>query len=71
MACCRRHAADAAQSFIGGHRDLVGEGRSYLSDGDPPAAMARMRVAHDLMALYLIRLGAFSLILLAIARKNR
>lgn len=38
-------------------RDLVGEGRAYLADGDPPAAMARMRVAHDLMALYLIRLG--------------
>ena len=38
-------------------RDLVGEGRAYLADGDPPAAMARMRVAQDLMALYLIRLG--------------
>lgn len=38
-------------------RGLVGEGRAYLADGDPPAAMARMRVAQDLMALYLIRLG--------------
>ena len=38
-------------------RDLVGEGRAYLADGDSPAAMARMRVAQDLMALYLIRLG--------------
>jgi hypothetical protein len=38
-------------------RDLVGEGRAYLADGDPPAAMARMRVAQDLMALYLIHLG--------------
>ena len=38
-------------------RGLVGEGRAYLADGDPPAAMARMRVAQDLTALYLIRLG--------------
>ena len=38
-------------------RGLVGEGRAYLADGDPPAAMARMRVAQDLVALYLIRLG--------------
>jgi hypothetical protein len=38
-------------------RGLVGEGRAYLADGDPPAAMGRMRVAQDLMALYLIRLG--------------
>ena len=38
-------------------RDLVGEGRGYLSDDEFPAAMARMRVAQDLLALYLIRLG--------------
>ncbi len=38
-------------------RGLVGEGRAYLADGDPPAAMGRMRVAQDLTALYLIRLG--------------
>ena len=38
-------------------RGLVGEGRAYLADGDPPAAMGRMRVAQDLMALYLIGLG--------------
>ena len=38
-------------------RGLVGEGRAYLADGDPSAAMGRMRVAQDLMALYLIRLG--------------
>ncbi|HEV2744359.1 MAG TPA: hypothetical protein VGV91_14485 [Rubrobacter sp.] len=38
-------------------RGLVEEGRAYLADGDPPAAMGRMRVAQDLMALYLIRLG--------------
>ena len=37
--------------------DLVEEGRAYLDDGEPPAAMARMRVAQDLLALYLIRLG--------------
>lgn len=38
-------------------RDLVGEARGYLADGEFPAAMARMRVAHDLLALYLIRLS--------------
>ncbi len=38
-------------------RGLVGEGRAYLSDGEFPAAMGRMRVAQDMLALYLIRLS--------------
>ena len=38
-------------------RPLVAEGRAYLGDGEFPAAMARMRVAHDTLALYLIRLS--------------
>lgn len=38
-------------------RELVAEGRAYLGDGDFEAAMARMRVAQDLLALYLIRLS--------------
>ncbi len=37
-------------------RDLVGEAREYLSDGDFPAAMGRMRVALDLVGLHIIRL---------------
>ncbi len=49
--------ANADDELLAQVRGLVGEGRAYLSDGDPPAAMARMRVAQDLMALYLIRLG--------------
>ncbi|HEV2094040.1 MAG TPA: hypothetical protein VGR18_12835 [Rubrobacter sp.] len=49
--------ANADDEILAQVRDLVGEGRAYLADGDPPAAMARMRVAQDLMALYLIRLG--------------
>ena len=49
--------ANADDDLLAQVRDLVGEGRAYLADGDPPAAMARMRVAQDLMALYLIRLG--------------
>ncbi len=49
--------ANADDELLAQLRDLVGEGRAYLVDGDPPAAMARMRVAQDLMALYLIRLG--------------
>ncbi len=38
-------------------RALVREGREYLADGDFPVAMGRMRVAHDLLALYIIRLS--------------
>jgi hypothetical protein len=38
-------------------RALVAEGRKYLADGDAPAAMGRMRVAHDLLALHIIRLS--------------
>lgn len=38
-------------------RDLVAEGRAYLRDDEFPAALARMRVAQDLLALYLIRLS--------------
>ncbi len=49
--------ANADDELLAQVRGLVGEGRAYLADGDPPAAMARMRVAQDLMALYLIRLG--------------
>ncbi len=38
-------------------RELVREGRKYLADGDFPAAMGRLRVAHDLLALHIIRLS--------------
>ena len=38
-------------------RGLVTEGRAYLADGEFPPAMARMRAAQDLLALYLIRLS--------------
>ncbi len=37
-------------------RDLIGEAREYHEAGDFPAAMARMRVAEDLVAMYTIRL---------------
>ena len=37
-------------------RALVKEGRHYLSQNDFPAAMGRMRVAHDLLSLHIIRL---------------
>jgi len=50
--------ANADDEVLAQVRGLVGEGRAYLAEGDPPSAMARMRVAHDLIALYLIRLGA-------------
>ena len=36
-------------------RDLIGEAREYYAE-DFPAAMARMRVAEDLVALHIIRL---------------
>ena len=38
-------------------RALVGEARGYQADGDFPAAMGRMRVALDLIALHIIRLA--------------
>ena len=34
---------------------LVKEGREYLADSDFSAAMGRMRVAHDLLSLHIIR----------------
>jgi hypothetical protein len=36
-------------------RALVREGREYLDGGDFSAAMGRMRVAHDLLSLHIIR----------------
>jgi hypothetical protein len=38
-------------------RALVKEGREYLAGGDFSAAMSRMRVAHDLLSLHIIRLS--------------
>jgi len=38
-------------------RNLVGEAIEYYSGDDFPAAMARMRVAHDLVALRIIRIS--------------
>ena len=38
-------------------RALVGEAREYYVSGDFPAAMARMRVAHDLVSLQVVRLS--------------
>jgi hypothetical protein len=38
-------------------RALVKEGREYLADGDFFVAMGRMRTAHDLLSLHLIRLS--------------
>jgi hypothetical protein len=38
-------------------RELIGEAREYHAAGDFPAAMARMRVAEDLVALYTVRIS--------------
>ena len=38
-------------------RALVAEAREHYAAGDFPAAMARMRVAHDLVSLHAIRLS--------------
>jgi hypothetical protein len=38
-------------------RDLIGEAREYHAADDFPAAMARMRIAEDLVALHMIRLA--------------
>lgn len=37
-------------------RALVGEAREHYVAGDFPAAMARMRVAHDLVSLHVVHL---------------
>jgi hypothetical protein len=36
-------------------RALVSEAREYLAGGEFPVAMGRMRVAHDLLSLHIIR----------------
>jgi hypothetical protein len=36
---------------------LVREGREYVTAGDFFAAMGRMRTAHDLLSLHIIRLS--------------
>lgn len=38
-------------------RALVREGRAYLADGNFVAAMGRMRTAHDLLSMHIIRLA--------------
>ena len=38
-------------------RALVKEGREYLAGGEFSVAMGRMRVAHDIVALHIIRLS--------------
>jgi hypothetical protein len=38
-------------------RALVKEGREYLAEGDFFVAMGRMRTAHDLLSLHVIRLS--------------
>ena len=44
------------EELIARLRDLVGEAREYHAADDFPAAMARMRVAEDLVSLHIIRL---------------
>ena len=38
-------------------RPLVKEGRRYLAEGDFFVAMGRMRTAHDLLSMHIIRLA--------------
>ena len=45
------------EEFLARLRNLIGEAREYYAADDFPAAMARMRVADDLVALHLIRLA--------------
>ena len=45
------------EDLLGRLRALVGEAQRYNADGDFPAAMARMRVAHDLLDLRVIALA--------------
>ncbi len=38
-------------------RDLIGEARHYYGEGNFPAAMSRMRTAHDLLSFHIIQLA--------------
>jgi hypothetical protein len=44
------------EEFLARLRNLIGEAREYYAADDFPAAMARMRVAEDLVALRIIYL---------------
>lgn len=44
------------EEFLAKLRDLIGEAREYYAADDFPAAMSRMRVAEDLVALRIIHL---------------
>lgn len=44
------------EEFLEKLRNLVSEAREFHASNDFPPAMSRMRVAHDLVALYIIRL---------------
>ena len=45
------------EEFLAKLRNLIGEAREYYAADDFQAAMARMRVAEDLLALRIIRLA--------------
>lgn len=45
------------EKVLGRLRDLIGEARHYYGENNFPAAMARMRTAHDLLSLYMIQLA--------------
>lgn len=45
------------EDLLGKLRDLIGEARAYHADGDMPAAMARLRVAHDLVDLRIVAIA--------------
>lgn len=45
------------EDFLEGVRNLMEEAITYRAEGDFPAAMARMRVAQDLLALRIIQLA--------------
>lgn len=45
------------EEFLAKLRDLIGEAREYYAADDFQAAMARMRVAEDLISLRIIRLA--------------
>ena len=45
------------EDLLGKLRNLIGEARAYNADGDMPAAMARLRVAHDLVDLRIVAIA--------------
>ena len=56
QACVRGRGPDGDEELLEQLRALISEAITYYENGEFPPAMARMRVAHDLVGLQIIRI---------------